>query len=445
RPSIPEPTDPRVYNPATNIHQGEVELRVDPNFDPSPQYVESPVKDVKKNLIPRPAPSKEQDVAVNEFVKDRAKKMDREVRVFYFGKSLKMKYDSKMEISSPRTLSSNSIAEHWEGLEEAPHEFLIYQLTNEAKIMNLNDWGFALLINETGKQIYPGDKNAQIMFNWFCLSKAGYMSTVSYERDQLYLMLPAYQVLYGKSFLRGKDHKLYAIDLDGGNPQLSRARVFQAAHPEAKKVMDFSVNSTPDFPESLRRKRVSFSYNNVNYVIPIDINENTVAFYKTYPFVDLDIYLGAPLAQSAKRSMVDSLRRIVERIPAKGGRSREMERVNLILRFVQTAFPYKSDNDQFGEEKYLFGDETLYYPYSDCEDRSVLFTYLVKEIMGLDVVGLLFPGHAATAVHFNGNVPGDYVKYQGKKYIICDPTYINADLGMMLPDVQGQSVKVVSL
>ncbi|MCB0845271.1 MAG: hypothetical protein KDE26_18605, partial [Bacteroidetes bacterium] len=254
RPSIPEPTDPRVYNPATNIHQGEVELRVDPNFDPSPQYVESPVKDVKKNLIPRPAPSKEQDVAVNEFVKDRAKKMDREVRVFYFGKSLKMKYDSKMEISSPRTLSSNSIAEHWEGLEEAPHEFLIYQLTNEAKIMNLNDWGFALLINETGKQIYPGDKNAQIMFNWFCLSKAGYMSTVSYERDQLYLMLPAYQVLYGKSFLRGKDHKLYAIDLDGGNPQLSRARVFQAAHPEAKKVMDFSVNSTPDFPESLRRK-----------------------------------------------------------------------------------------------------------------------------------------------------------------------------------------------
>ena len=227
--------------------------------------------------------------------------------------------------------------------------------------------------------------------------------------------------------------------------RLRRAKVFQAAHPEAKKVMNFAVTQSPNFPERIKRRNVSFSYQGKSYQIPIDINLNTVAFYQTYPFVDLDVYLAAPISPSAKRSMVNSLKRIVANAESRGGRSKETEAVNMILRFVQTAFPYKPDHEQFGEEKYLFGDETLFYPYSDCEDRSVLFAYLVKEIMGLEVVGLLFPGHAATAVHFKGNIPGDFVRYRGKKYVICDPTYVNADLGMMLPDVQGQSVKVVSL
>ena len=150
--------------------------------------------------------------------------MDREAKISFFGKRITLKYDSKIEFRSGRSLSNNVIASHWESMDKAPHEFLIYQLMNEAKNLALNDWGFALLVNEAAREIYPGDDNAQTLFNWFCLSKAGYMSTVSYERNRIYLMLPSQQVLYGKSFLRGKAHKLYAIDLNGGNPQTSKSQ-----------------------------------------------------------------------------------------------------------------------------------------------------------------------------------------------------------------------------
>jgi len=88
-----------------------------------------------------------------------------------------------------------------------------------------------------------------------------------------------------------------------------------------------------------------------------------------------------------------------------------------LINFVQTAFDYKTDGDQFGYEKPFFVDELFYYPYSDCEDRAVLYSYLVRTLMGLDVVLLEYPNHMATAVCFDENIDGDYVTVGGKNIL----------------------------
>ena len=64
----------------------------------------------------------------------------------------------------------------------------------------------------------------------------------------------------------------------------------------------------------------------------------------------------------------------------------ETDAANILLNFVQTAFLYQTDHEQFGYEKPFFVEETFYYPYCDCEDRAVLYAYLVKELLGLDIV-----------------------------------------------------------
>lgn len=439
-PEIPQPSVPKVYDPAIRLPKSQEEMRVIPDMNMPADEGIAMAPDMRVDK-PVEEPVAEPDPAMDADIK----RMDREVKLSYFGKSLAMRYDSRMEFRVTGALNANEIADQWELLEKTPHEYLVYQLSRYARDMQLNDWGYALLINQVANEIYPGDKNARTLFNWFMLTKSGYIATVSYDRNQLYLMVPSRHILYGKSYLKGKDQKLYAVDLDGGNPELTRAKVFQAKHPEAHKVMDFQVKTPPNLPNQPKRKMMKFTYDKREYSVPVEVNTNVVNFYQTYPFVDLQIYMSAPLSPGARESMVASLKRIVEKMPVQAGQSREAEGVNLILRFVQTAFPYKSDHDQFGQERYLFGDEMLYYPYSDCEDRSVLFAHLVREIMGLEVVGLLFPGHAATAVHFTSDQPGDFVRYRNKKYVICDPTYINANLGMVLPDVEGTSAKVVSL
>jgi hypothetical protein len=123
----------------------------------------------------------------------------------------------------------------------------------------------------------------------------------------------------------------------------------------------------------------------------------------------------------------------------------EIEAVNLLLRFVQTAFKYKTDAGQFGFENYLFLEETLYYPYSDCEDRSVLFAWLVRSLLGLQVVGLNYPGHIATAVKFSDATKGDTVTFNHVKYVVSDPTYINATAGMTMPEFKHKTPEVIQI
>ena len=93
----------------------------------------------------------------------------------------------------------------------------------------------------------------------------------------------------------------------------------------------------------------------------------------------------------------------------------------------------------------MFANETLYYPYSDCEDRSLLYATLVKDLLGLDVVLLDYPEHIATAVKFNDDIEGDCVLINNEKYLICDPTYIGADIGICMPQYREIGAQVITV
>ena len=73
---------------------------------------------------------------------------------------------------------------------------------------------------------------------------------------------------------------------------------------------------------------------------------------------------------------------------------------------MQTAFAYRTDQDQFSREKWMLPEETLFYPYSDCDDRAVLFAWLVRELLELPVIGIQWPGHMAVAVAFDSPASG---------------------------------------
>jgi hypothetical protein len=64
----------------------------------------------------------------------------------------------------------------------------------------------------------------------------------------------------------------------------------------------------------------------------------------------------------------------------------------------------------------MFANETLYFDKSDCEDRAVLFSYLVKELFGIGVVGIKYKDHMATALYVP--MDGDSVKAGQRKFVI---------------------------
>ncbi len=173
--------------------------------------------------------------------------------------------------------------------------------------------------------------------------------------------------------------------------------------------------------------------------LDVAVNKNLIDFFNDYPLHShWNLYAKASLSDDVQEQLYPELSKSIE------GKT-TADAANLLLHFVQKAFDYKTDDEQFGIERSLFPDETFYYPYSDCEDRAILYSVLVHELLGLDVVLVHYPQHIATAVAFEEPITGDYFEIDGRKFTVCDPAYINADIGMAMKQFKSTPAEIIKL
>lgn len=118
--------------------------------------------------------------------------------------------------------------------------------------------------------------------------------------------------------------------------------------------------------------------------------------------------------------------------------------VDYLMHFTRYAFLYKDDENNFGREKRLSPEETLFAKYSDCDDRVALFFYLVKETYNLPMIALLYPSHITIAVQFNKPI-GPAVIYNGETYSICEPTpqFEDLKIGQVSAKLKNKPYQVV--
>ena len=149
---------------------------------------------------------------------------------------------------------------------------------------------------------------------------------------------------------------------------------------------------------------------------------------KDYPVTLLPCYASSNPDETIRHNILEQLRQQLDGLD-------QLTAANELLHFVQKAFVYKADVDQFGIEKTFFAEEMFYYPYCDCEDRAILYSYLIHNLLDLDVVLLEYPGHVCTAVAFAEPLKGSatHITYKDRTWFICDPTYIGSDIGMSMP------------
>ncbi len=385
-----------------------------------PEYV-STKKDV---IIPEPKETK--PVAVN-------------IRFYSADLKLYGAFDFPGDINRP--VNKKLIMDFWDTMSKVDYDSILSQSMTYKKTLKLNDWGYHHLLNRFGMKIFSMDKNMANLFVWFMSSKSGYESRIGYDQTHIYLLMPSRNRLYGVPFLTLKSRKYYSISFDAKPVKFKSLFTYKGKYPKADKLMDYRILTSPELNKTMKNRVLKFKYRQKNYAVPTQYNKNLVNFYKYYPQTNIKVYFDALISQETQYALIKSLKPVVQN-------KTEAEAVNILLRFVQKAFKYKTDDVQFGREKYLLPEETLFYPFSDCEDRSIFFAFLVKKLVGLDVVGLDYPGHIATAVKFSNNFPGDYVVRNNKKYMVCDPTYINSRLGMAMPKfkkVKPEIVRISSL
>lgn len=348
------------------------------------------------------------------------------VKVDFFNRTLEIPVPEAVKKTKAVQLKNKAIADYWKNVSSINHKNTLARLEDLDQSILINDWAYLMFVQRLCREVYPDRPDLQNLYTWFLLIRTGYQARIGYDEKRIYLLLPATTQLYGKTFFKFKDEKFYRLSALPDEEKMGSVYTYPEAYPEANKKLELRVKEWPSLPKEMKKKKLAFGYRGDTYRLSVQYDQSLVEFTRDYPQTTIDAYTKAPFSDSSGENMTKKLSALV-----KG--KRETEAADILLAFVQKAFAYKTDDEQFGREKWLFAEETLHYPYSDCEDRSVIFARLVTELMGLRVVMLHYPGHMATAVLFSEKVEGDSVKYRGQTYTVCDPTYINSAHGQAMP------------
>lgn len=342
----------------------------------------------------------------------------------YVDKSLK-------GVCSIGNMREKAVADAYEAMCKADYKPLLADCRQLKNDLKLNDWGVFLFVRDVSNALCA-DAHASVVMQQFLLNELGYKSKMARraDRDQMLLFVATDCKMYGRPYFTKDGLNYYNLTSD----ETCQFYMCQKDSPKAKSSIDMQITNAPQLNSGMVN---SVHKNGAGTVaVSVDVPKSLMLFYKSMPQCDYSVYVNAKVNPAVADRLLSSLAPIVE------GKS-ETEAANLLINFVQTGFKYATDQEQFGYEKPFFVEELFYYPYCDCEDRSVLYSYLVRNLLKLDVVLLDYPNHIATAVCFNENVSGDFVTVEGKKYIVCDPTYIGASIGKAMPQFKRVAAKVL--
>ena len=145
----------------------------------------------------------------------------------------------------------------------------------------------------------------------------------------------------------------------------------------------------------------------------------------------------ASLSRLARREVVRAMGEYLK------GRN-TLEGLTFLLSFVRTAFVYESDAVQFGREIPYTAEQALFYPRSDCEDRSALFFQLVKIFYpDIPMIVLEYPEHVNVAVALPEAHSLYPVPYKDRRYYVCEPTNPGNELKLGQNQFVWDSYKII--
>jgi len=358
--------------------------------------------------------------------------------VDFYGNTLDYNVPASFILNEGYSPSPEFFANAWLYFSSSPYDLILTQSQLHANRLVLNDWGYILLLKKLSEEICPDSKVNSLVTQWFLLIKSGYDARLGYNENNLCILITTRQIIYETVFFLVDEKRYFVVFIQYNDGSTSKFFIYDHEYASENKQADLRIIKEPNlftYPESrtLRFKKL-FEEDTCK----INFNKSLIEFYQEYPQTDLEIVFNGSLSNEAKHSIERELKPLLDP-------NDEIAAVNTLLKFVQTAFEYQTDLEQFGEENYLFAEETLFYEHSDCEDRSVLFADLVSKLIGLEVIGLEFPGHVAAAVCFSKEVKGYEIDYNNKKYLICDPTYINATAGQCMPEFRDKTAKIIDI
>lgn len=371
---------------------------------------------------PRPAPEESRSQSDGE-----------ETAFRFLGHEFRVSIPAAWQAASVSRANESGIADFWAEFAGADAVPVVSQLSGLRERLRLNGWGYLQLVQALSRAVH-GEGDTATALTWALMLKSGYDIRAGHDGSEVLLLFRPARQLFGVPYFNLDGERYYLLGHDGG--AIPRIRTYRADYQGADRDVSVALRESPRAGGQVAQREIAVEYRGERHRFQVPVPKALVEYLRTVPQQSVGTYFQArPVA--LEEHLVEPLQEVT------AGMERDAQ-VDFLLRLVQTAFDYQTDQEQFGREDYLYPEETLYYPASDCEDRSVLFAWLVREVLDLEVAALDYPGHVATAVDLQGG-EGARVEIDGRALMVADPTYVNARAGMVMPEYRDQRPEVIPL
>lgn len=330
--------------------------------------------------------------------------------------------------------TEEAIGEAWLHLNKCDLSELIIGCQLIAKDRQLNSWGYYQMICWLSEKIFPDQAhNEKVIFHYFMLTQSGYKCRIGYAADKrLTLLLPFNALIFFRNYQQFNDTPYYIMEKQLANDTIS---IYALDFPKASLITDIYLHKSPRFGNDNTEYKI-YRCLDGDFQIKLPINKYLIDFYTTYPFCQLNVYhQTSPSSQLAQA--------VNEQFSSYLNVTDTTEKVVRLLKFMHSAFQYKTDEECWGDERYFFPEESLYYPYIDCEDYAILFCFLNRILIHSPAILVAYPKHVASAVRMRQDITKGYILHNKQKYTLCDPSYKGSIAGEVVPAVKDASPRVI--
>lgn len=448
-PVVPKPKDESVppVPVVTPKEDEQEEPVVPPVIDPVKPPVVEPVKPEPKPFEvlpppPTPKPQPEPIKPIEEVPVTPVAPKQPTVDFAFFGTNGNVRFDKKHKVSLPN-LNPATISDAWLKMSEESHTNLIHDCLELRKRLELCDWAYLQMLTAMAESIYGKDSNEAALLTAYVYCQSGYKMRLASAGADLLMLFASQHEIYGWRYLQVGNEKYYMYKK---SPE--SVYVCDIQYPKEREL-SLMISRQPQLGMQRTATSTHKSKRDANMEVSMSANKNMLDFYSSYPVSEIGndlmtrwaMYANMPMPEHVKNEVYPQIRKGIAGCD-------QLTALNRILNWVQTGFVYEYDNVVWGYDRAFFPEESLHYPYCDCEDRSILLTRVVRDILGLDCLLVFYPGHLAAAVAVTeGNPTGDYFNLDGKRYFITDGTITGygAPVGMTMQGMDNHTAQVIKL
>lgn len=355
-----------------------------------------------------------------------------------FGTQCRIRFGDEERFRLP-AVNKDAIADLWVRLATPAYNNTLHDCLQLRRDHQFSDWAYLHLL-DSASQACLGKGNEATLLMAYLYCQSGYKMRMGIADNRLFMLFGSKHVLFNRSYYTIGDCYYYPY---GGNAE--KLYICEVPFPQEQPLsMLLSQEQRFDYEASAPRSLKSAAFPKV--LVEATVNKKALSFYASYPPSMINenqqtlwaMYANMPMPKAISQTFMAAMKEKIAGLS-------QLEAMERLLNFVQTAFVYEYDDKVWGYDRAFFPEETLYYPYCDCEDRSILLSRMVRDLLGLRCVLIHYPGHLAMAVQFTDDVKGDCIMLQGEKFTVCDPTYIGAHVGETMPGMNNAEAKAILL